>query len=365
MLDLTQPPYRATVDLLHALRDDPDLRPLVAYDEAHEPRRGTHDRNQPERLRLAHILQVAAVADDVGLVRFALDEEITARQRDSFQGCGDALRILSLLLLEHGGGDLEDTWRFWRAKTANFDTFAGGYDIEFVVAQTDPEAVVQLVTERDPGKLGALQRYDLAQVRQDVEAWRTRLRARHYPRSLAAFTNPHARVWAEDFGDDAALEGLLMAEATTAEDRARAFQQLGKHGEALLAWREAAAAATTAWDRAARLRDAMQSAAKGPVATLAEAEELDGLRSQIDNWHGLGLGRQCTQACHELAAAVDDPQVGPRLWRMAERWRSDLVSYTLVGLQAGVAAAKRWGTASERADLERAAHAEHVRIHGS
>jgi len=365
MLDLNQPPYRASVDLLRELRAAPDFRSLVAYDEVKEPRRGTHDRNQEERMRLAHILQVEAVAGDVELVRFLLDQEITARRRDSFQGAGDTLAILSLLLLEHGGGDVEDTWRFWLAKTANFDTFAGGYDIEFVVAQGAPEAFVALVGARDPGKLDLLERYDLDAVCQGIDGWRARLRARHHPASLGAFTAVHERVWAEDFGDDAAFASLLMAEAHTAEDRARAFVQLGRHGEALDAWREAAAEAPTAWDRAARLRDALTTAAKVPVATWAEAEQLDALWGEIDNWSGLGLGRQGTQACHELAAAVDDGEVGPRLWQLAERWRSELTSYPLVGLQAAVAAAKRWGTAGEVADLERAAHAEHVRIFGS
>lgn len=363
MLDLDRPPYRDYVQLLDALRRSDDVWPLVAYEEHHTAERGTHDVNGSERARLVHILQLRAAPEDLGLVRRLLDAEIEARHKDSFQGAGDVLAVLSLLLLELGDGDPEDTWRFWSAKRANFDTFAGGYDIDFVFAQRPADEVLALLQERSPDAVHALRRYDIPQIVDGLERWRGKLAGR-YPRMLEDLTTRDAEAWAEVFGDQEAQERFGLLHAMTAVERARLFRRLGEHRKAVPEWRAAAALAESAWDTAARLRDAVVDAAKVPMAAMAEVEQLDALRAEIPCWNEVGLGRMATQACYALAAVTSEDEGGQELWATAERWRRELESFTLVGLRTAVTAAERWGTPEDVQALRHAVDVECARIHG-
>lgn len=365
MLEFDSPPYTSYIRLLESLRESDLQRPKVAYREQREPGRGTHDANGTERARLAHMMLLFAVASDVELVRFLLDAEITARRNDSFQGAGDTLTILSLLLLEFGDSDASDTWRFWLAKRANFDTFAGGYDIEFVFSQLAPRQVLKLVEERAPaGESEMLERYNLAEIVDGLDDWRVSLAGRH-PRSEADLTTNDCEHWAELFGDLAGQERYGLQNAATPEARAHLYRRLGRHADAVAAWRAAADAATSAWDRASRLSSAVSDAAKASLDTLEDVSQLDALRRHIPSWNNVGLGRMSTQACYELAAAVENPDTGRRLWLTAEGWRGELASLSLVGLQAAVSAAEKWGESEDVANLRSAALAEHERIFGA
>lgn len=362
MLDLQQPPYVPYVELLEALRRDPAARDAVAFSEAQAEGRGTYDAHEQERARVTHLLRLSATPEDVALIRFLLDQEITARRADSFQGAGDTLSLLSLLLLELGDGELEDTWRFWQAKRANFDTFAGGYDIEFVFSLHPPQQALALIEARgEPGDLDMLSRYDAEEIVRGLAKWRASL-ARRFPRRLDDLSTMACELWAELFGDLAGMERYGLLNATTPSARGYLYRRLGRPADAVVVWRAAAAAATTAWDRASLLQSALTDAAKVPLDATDEATRLDALRHDIPNWNVLGLGRMSTQACYEAAAALDDPEAGRRLWRMAERWRADLDSFMFNGLCAAIAAAERWGDASDVASLREAARAERARI---
>jgi hypothetical protein len=354
MLDPHEPPYRASLDLLLQLRTSDAARERVQLREAHEEERGTYDAHELERARLAHILLLYARPDDLPLLRFLLDQEIAARRSDDFQGAGDTLTILSMLLAEHG--DASDTGRFWRAKRANFDCWAGGYDIEFVLTWLTPAEALEQLEERE-----MLEGYDLEAVQAGLGGWRAAL-ARRHPRSLEAMTPMDGEIWAELFED---MDGLLrygLANAETPEARARLYARLGRHAEAVSCWREAAAAAEGSWDKISRLTNAVSDAAQIPLPSTAEVLEIDRLRAEIPGWFEVGLGRMATEACYRLAAAVDEPDCGRVLWQLAQGWRQDLESFSLVGLQIALVAGERWGEVHEQEQLREEIVAERARI---
>lgn len=364
MFDLNAPPYRDYKEALEALRSGAQERSRFAYQAAHSPERAKHDANELERERLAHMLLLFGVASDVELIRFLLDAEISARATDSFQGAGDTLSILSLLLVEFGEEDTADLPRFWQAKQANFDTFAGGYDIEFLFCQHPPERVFALLAEQDPESAESLKkRYDPTQLVEDLPRWRRSL-TRRYPRRVEQLVPDFAEDWAETFGDLDAELNFGLQNAQTPEARARLYQRLERAPEALREWRLAAEEADSDWDQASALRSAMECAANAGIETKGEAQRLDQLRHQIPNWNGLGLGRMSTHACFALAAVAQTPEIGEELWARARSWQADLDSFTLVGLEAALQAAELWGTPLDQQALRTAHDAEHARIYG-
>ena len=364
MLDLSQPPYRQYTEAMREARNSELTRARFSYQHAHTEERGDHDANALDRERLTHILLLFALASDVELIRFLLDQEICARARGSSQGAGDTLTILSLLLVKHGDGDPADLLRFWRAKQANFDTSAGGYDIEFVFCQHPVARVLEVLDAHDPEASAQLEaRYDPADIVEDLERWRASL-TRRYPRSPAELVGIHAESWADTFGDTEGQLRFGLLNASGPRDRAALYRRLERHADALEAWREVADTAESDWDRASALNRAIEAAALASVETTSEVRTLNTLRHQVPNWGGLGIGRMSTQACFSLAAAAHTPEIGEELWATARSWQADLRSFTLLGLRTALQAAQRWGAPEDREALEAAIDVEHRRIYG-
>lgn len=367
MIDLSQPPYSAYVELLDELRASPEARAKVAFHEAEDAERGTHDGHWEDRARVVHLLLLSAGPEDLELIRFLLDEEITSRRRDSFQGAGDPLTILSILTLEYG--DISDIGRFWAAKRANFDTWAGGYDMEFVFAHGSSHDVVGLLRERVPAQdLKLLDRYDeeaVAELAEDLPEWRESLE-RRYPRSLEAMSNDDFEAWADLFDDPAGIEHFGTLNAEDAEDLARLHERLDNHEKAVDHWRQAAREAEKAWDRISRLRNLLSAAAEASITvTVTDViDEIHHLRSDIPSWPEVGLGRMTTEACYAVAAATKDPESGRHAFGRAQTWRRELKSFPLAGLETAIKAAEAWGEPSDVESLRRAADEERRRIYG-
>lgn len=89
---------------------------------------GSHDRNYTNRTRLCYALiyGVAEVADKESVVHELFAEEVKSRQRESFQGIGTNLVLLTAMLRNYEPADSE---LFQEAKNANFDCYCG-YDYE-------------------------------------------------------------------------------------------------------------------------------------------------------------------------------------------------------------------------------------------
>lgn len=347
MLDLSRAPYRLTLDLIAALRKDPAAWDRVRCTLTHDAGRGTVDENEGRRGQVACLLALCGPRDDADLLRRLLSEEIAARRAASDQGAGETLLALSTLLLECGAAD--DAVLFWAAKIANFDTWAGGYDLEFVFALGDPEATRRALIARGEAQTTTLQSLDLAELVAELPAWRATLSER-VPRDLASLKLAAALEIAEVFEDREAIERLGLAAAGGPADLARLYRRLGQPAVALLHSRAVAAAATTSWDRAAAHVQAVRDAARAQADALVDVEALDALRQEIPSWPRVGLGRHATQVAYELAAVQPAP-TGAAVFARAQLWRAELTGFPLAGLEAASRAAEKWGSPEEQAEL--------------
>ena len=97
----------------------------VRYEEFYNGEWGTDDENYTNRLRLAYYLLYCHIEDEEA-VAFLFREELKDRERNSFQGIGSTLKILTHLIRKYNG-DGKYTSLLKQAKNANFDC-ACGYD---------------------------------------------------------------------------------------------------------------------------------------------------------------------------------------------------------------------------------------------
>lgn len=362
VLDLRRPPYIAARALLEALRDGRGAWREVACVLEHEPGEGMVDAQAAARARVAHLLQLEATAEDRELLRFLLDQEIAARRGASAQGGGEALAILSARLLDHG--EEEDAWRFWCAKRANFDTMAGAYEVEFVFAAAPPGRARGLVEHLGgPSDRALLARLDLPGILAGLPAWRARLAAR-YPRDPDRLDADDVAAWAELFEDTELLDELALARATDPEQRARHHRSRGRHAEAIDAWLAHLAGCEAPWDRLSALARLLEDAALAPRDLRGELEEAERLWTALPGLGEVGLGRQLVSGTFQLAAVTEDAELGALALRLGEAWRAELSWLPLAGLQAGLKAARRWGSPAEVEDLQRAVGREQRRLRG-
>ena len=91
----------------------------VCYKEFHNGEWGVDDENYTNRLRLAYYLLYCHIEDEEATA-FLFQEELKDRERNSFQGIGSTLQILTHLIRKYA--DLLE-----QAKAANFDCVCG-YD---------------------------------------------------------------------------------------------------------------------------------------------------------------------------------------------------------------------------------------------
>ena len=88
---------RAVYQALKAGNDN-----TVRYKEFHNGEWGTADENYIGRLRLAYYFLYCHI-DDEEAVAFLFEEELKDRERNSFQGIGSTLQILTHLIRKYNG----------------------------------------------------------------------------------------------------------------------------------------------------------------------------------------------------------------------------------------------------------------------
>ena len=98
---------------------------MVCYKEFQNGEWGTDDENYTNRLRLAYYLLYCHIEDEE-VVASLFEEELKDRERNSFQGIGSTLQVLTHLIRKYNA-DGRYTVLLERAKNANFDC-ACGYD---------------------------------------------------------------------------------------------------------------------------------------------------------------------------------------------------------------------------------------------
>ncbi len=147
--------------------------------------------------------------------------------------------------------------------------------------------------------------------------------------------------------------------------RNRIFQS--RHGE----FEKAAYIATgildhseNSWDRASALLDLvnLHRQAGEFSLSLSNAQKLDTTLATFDDWVGVGLGRMAIHEVFELSISHPDAADAFRAFAMADRWFQRSRDLALVGMDAGVKAARHCGLAQEAKEYENIAAIERKRL---
>jgi len=115
-----------------------------------DPVDGGTDRNEVRRALVLWALQYDRRAEDLPLLRRLVEQE-AAWRRAAGSGLGEDAALAGYLLARHRC--VEDVWRHWALKGANFDAWCA-YDGQYLVAAGVPETIEHVRAsdhpERDP-----------------------------------------------------------------------------------------------------------------------------------------------------------------------------------------------------------------------
>jgi tetratricopeptide (TPR) repeat protein len=118
------------------------------------------------------------------------------------------------------------------------------------------------------------------------------------------------------------------------------------------------------WDKASALRDLVnlhRQAGKFSLS-LSTAQKLDTTLAAFDDWIGVGLGRMAIHEVFELSFSHPDAADASLAFALADRWFQRSRNLALVGMEAGVKAARRCGLAQKAKEYEDIAAIERKRI---
>lgn len=129
--------------------------PDLAYVLAKDPDGYDCDGNAGRRALVLWGMQYDWQAGDLPLHRFLAEQEALCRSTAPFSGTGAEYEIAGYLLARHRL--VEDVWRQWDLKSANFDTYCA-YDVEAVVAAGVAETLAYVRATEHPEQSDVLAR---------------------------------------------------------------------------------------------------------------------------------------------------------------------------------------------------------------
>jgi hypothetical protein len=195
---------RAALAAARESADWPDLAHAPVKDaEGHD-----NDANVGRRALVLWGTQFDWRADDLPLHRFLAEQEALHRATVAFSGTSEEHELAGYLLARHRR--VEDVWRQWDLKTANFDT-SFAYDIEALVAGGVAATLDHVRAAAHPARDDVLKRLVRADrpavTDEDVERYFAR-KARWFPDDPDEQDN-----WTER-ADDLAFWGLMPPRGT-------------------------------------------------------------------------------------------------------------------------------------------------------
>lgn len=336
---------------LARMRDSADAWQGLRYERNAEG----YDANESRRAKVLWALQYDRRPADLPLLRFLVEQEALCRKHSPHQGLGEQAALAGFLLAEHR--QVEDAWRQWEIKRANFDTLLG-YDVEHVLAAGVRVTIDHLRTSDHPGRDQAVEYL----IRADVEEERLREWARHkrewfpgdpadedpltwFERAMLVGEEELARAeldrWARDRERD---ENMLRS-------LCHRLQALGEFGEAARVQREGLAFAAGDWDRASAWQTlaGLERQAGNHLAAWEALCECRAVLDGVPDWREFGLGRGYVEELFLLAGAAE-PGLAGEVFAEADRQARDVPRLPPVVLQAAAEAALHVG---DEAALER------------
>lgn len=313
------------------------------------------DANEVPRAELLWALQYERRPDDLPLLRFLAEQEALCRRHAPFQGLGEQTALAGFLLAEHRR--VEDVWRQYEIKRANFDTLLG-YDVEHVLAAGVRVTLDHLRASDHPDREEALEYLLRADVEEErLEEWARERRA-WFPEDPAA---EDPLTWF----DRALLTGrkeLARAELdrwargrerdeSTLRSLCFYLKALGEFAEAARVQRECLGFASGDWDRASAWQTlaGLERQAGNHAAAWEALRECRAALDGVPDWREFGLGRSHVEELFLLAGAAE-PGLAAEVFAEAQRQARDVPRLPPVVLRAAAEAALHVG---DEAALER------------
>jgi tetratricopeptide (TPR) repeat protein len=354
-------------------RQDKALWEALQFHPLEDDERGIHDRHERPRNQVLLALQYDRKDSDIEFIRFLFEQEIAAREQDSFQGIG-SLDLAAYLLA--GFKDVKDIPLFAQAKFANFDTGCG-FSLEYIFVACR-EQTGEYLAAHHPDLIAELKEYlgDL-NIPEYFDDWWEQLEATYpdaeekegllalYDRSLALDLPEKAADYLERW---IAEEPESSNKLTTMQYH---YAELGNYEKAAAAAHKLFEQRETAWDRASDASGLVElyRQAGDFDAAIAMVRELDVIFAGFTNWMGIGLGRIAIHHAFELALEHPDRDAAQSIFIIADNWfgksvRSNNLAANLawVGLDAGARAAERCGLTTDAARYTALANQERTRI---
>lgn len=329
---------------LDLYRQDKQQWQDFAYFAAESEDRGSFDRNEKQRYATLLAIQYDWHESDEDFIRFLFEQEVIARENDSFQGIGEALWLGAYLLAKFQ--QPRDTLLFCRAKLANFDTFCG-FDREFVFWALREKAEAYIF-EHQPD---LHDEFKNNYASMDLDEWWENLSSR-YPEREAEEELLELYDRSIYFGNkDLAREYLEQWQRNEPESEHKdsvlrsAYIELGEFPKAIALTLKELETKETNWDRASCLHSLLKlySQTQDSVEGLKTIQSIDAEFKQFDNWKDVGLGRMAVHEAFEYVLSIRDVEVARTSFQIADRWFAQMESIAYVGLEAGWKAAQKCG----------------------
>ncbi len=333
--------------------------PELGYEEGKDAEGLTYDRNAVRRAKVLWALQYDHGPEDLPLVRWIAEQEARCRHEAPFQGMTEETELAGFLLAEHG--ELQDVWRHWQIKRANFDTWCG-YDLQYLVA-AGVRATVDFVRASDDAERdGVLERLldgagEPHVSEEELDEWRQHIRQRFStdPNDEDPLTWVERAKLAGEFelarGDLTDWAAGRPRDKATLSVLSYEWADLGDFAAAAEAQRESVAFADTAWDSASawqRLAGLERQAGDAEAAWQALVECRKAL-ADVADWQGVGLGRMYVEELFLLTATAP-ADLAPTVFAEADRQAREVPGLPLVVLRAAVDAAE---SVNDQASAER------------
>lgn len=347
--------------LLERYRNDKNVWHELGFQQVKNEERGNYDANEKLRYNVLIELQYDRKTDDEALIRYLMQEEVKAREKDSFQGIGEALMLGSYLLACFKRS--EDIALFWRAKCANFDTFCG-YDRQFVLLAlgTKTKAYAE---QHVPDCFKEMDWDSEYYYGEHFQEWWDNL-VSNYPAS-----EPEEDDWVlferylhfEDEGR--AFYYLKKLEQQNPEtDYSCCYADLELWDKAIFYRKRTLESKTTLWDKVVAGRDLLDLYTKNENIELGIQllKTLDQQLNQFDDWRNCGLGRMTIEVGFNFIMLIDDLETATICFHQIHAWQQQMENTAWVVLVAATKAAEHCGLEQLAQDYQQQADAERQRI---
>lgn len=339
---------------LDRMRNSSDAWQELRYECATDAEGYDYDRNAARRAQVLWALQYERRSDDLPLLRFLAAQEAQCRREAPFQGLSQETELAGFLLAEHRL--VEDVWRHWQIKRANFDTWCG-YDLQHLVAAGVQETVAFVRESDHADRDDVLERLldqegrphvteeELAEWSHHKREWFPADPAAEDPltwieRAKLAGEDALARQWLDSWAD-----GRPRDQGTLRQLRHQ-LADLGAFAEAAQAQRETLAFAENAWDTASAWQSlaGLERRAGNHGAAWEALRECRRALDGVPDWTEFGLGRTYVEELFLLAGSAQDELAGV-VFAEAERQAREVPRLPPVVSRAAAEAAAKLGKA--------------------